>query len=194
MVDLRKALAGIRAPGRGIMTRLFEVPLIAELEAMLVNPRTSWTKEFEDKASSTSLALFGVTPADTQPADPHPDDFAKSSSRFSSFIHDDGAEAYDRALVAWHAYMGRIAEYEKAVRRSGLANYWRGRGFDVCAPSGGEPLACMQFLHRALYAAVTNLLPGARLTLDGSGGRAAQSVDEWEAALLAEAKRFRPSR
>lgn len=141
---------------------------------------------------SVSLSLFGITDADTRPAEPHPDQVeSKGANR-----HRMGSEAFARynvMLDAWHDWQTIMDAYEVDLEELGAIRLFGRLGYDVTADTGGE-LRCLEFIHRPLYIAIKELLPGARVSIDGTGKRAPQSVEEWGAALADEAARFRPTR
>jgi hypothetical protein len=195
MPDIRKALGAFRLPRRhGVLTELRAAPLIAELEAILTaNRRIEWTAAFEAKCDAASLAVFGITQTDTRPREPHPDDVPDNTPTARFFMGDAAFADYNHKLGAWYHLTGCIGHYEEDVGEAGACAYWRGRGYDV-GDEFGEELACFRHLSRQMYVAANGLLPGAKVTLDGSGHRAPQSVDDWAAALEAEARRFRPGR
>lgn len=191
--DFSRALAGFGAKVRNTTTVLRDLPVIADLEALLRKPSGSWSAEFEARLDNVSLALFGITPKDARPVEPHPDSF--DDGRASPFLSFSGEafDAYNTALDAWYDWQEVLAGYEREVRRFGPTRFWGRHGIDVTDGYGLE-LDSVQFISLPMYVATKELLPGARLTLDGSGRRAAQSAEEWGAALAAEAARFRSSR
>ncbi len=192
MRDLRSALKGLGAKTRSRTVLLRKVPAIAEIEAMLDVRGAAWALAFEAKCDEASLALFGITQVDTCPKEPHPDDIEDKSaiSRFS--MSDEAFSTYSAAIDRWYDWQTVIAEFERDTSERGLISYFASIGYDVTDGRGSE-LRCLPYFSRQLYVAHKGLLPGAKVTLDGSGKRAAQSVEEWGAALAAEAARFRRS-
>lgn len=192
MRDLRKALAGFGAQSRK-PRKLREVPAIRELELLLDAPGGAWAATFEERFNQLSLSLFGVTQADTNLADPHPDTFV-GDERSERYIFSRTAMAsYGAALAAWEDWQKVMLTFEREEREMGSERYWMRHGLDV-TDGCGMPIRCLPYIERQMFAAVKRVLPGAKLSLDGSGKRASQSPEEWGAALAAEAARFRPSR
>ena len=194
MRDFTRALNGLGAKVRNRTFVLRKVPAIAEVEAMLDTPGIGWSQAFEVKCDEVSLALFGITAADTQPAEPYPDSFDQDTGLLSRlWFSDDALSTYNTALSAWYDWQAVIGGFEAEVEELGARTYWARNGFDV-TDGVYDSLRCLPYFSRQLYAASKSLLPGARLTLDGSGRRAPQAVEDWEASLKAEVARFRPSR
>lgn len=194
MRDFTRALAGLGAKVRNQTIVLRQVPAIAETEAMLGTRGAEWLPAFETKCRETSLALFGITEADTRPIEPHPDSYDKNTGPLSRIWFSAEASAkYEAALSAWYDWQEIMGVFEAGITELGARRFWFKNGIDV---TDGEydPLRCLPYFSRQLYVAVKSLLPGASLSLDGSGKRAAQSVEDWGAALAAEAAKFRPSR
>jgi hypothetical protein len=172
-------------------TVLRDAPLITEIERSLDRRGFAWSARYDAMCATASLSLFGITEADVRPREPHPDDVDDPTRTAFMPMSDEAFAAYDQRLGAWFTWNQKVAEYETAVVRVGIVRYWHDRGFDV-SDGHGEPLRCLDRFSRQLYAATKGLLPGATLTLDGSGKRAAQTIEDWAAALEQEAKRFRP--
>ncbi len=194
MVDLRKALSSIRTPSRSNLVLLRNVSAIASVEAMFDSRGALWSKNIEEKCDAASLAIFGITKADTEPPEPHPDSFEGTRSAAHRYTFSEKAsESYFLALDAWHEFKEAMRDYEEGIQQVGVVAYWRSRGYDLTDRYRDE-LRCVPYFHRQLYVAVRGLLPGAQVTTDGSGQRAPQSVEQWEAALMAEAQRFRSIR
>ena len=192
MRDLRKALAGLGAQTRK-PTKLRGVAAIEELERLLDEPGGAWAVKFEERCDQISLALFGVTKRETDPPEPHPDGFGQEDRHSRFFFSEQAFSSYNAALAAWYDWQEVIVAFEGELEQLGSERYWKRLGYDVTDENGGV-LRCLPYLERQMYAAVHGVLPGARVTLDGTGKRAPQSTEEWGAALAAEAARFRPSR
>lgn len=188
-----KAFAGIHLTDRGTAKLLRSRPLIAEIEKMLEDRSVEWSPKFKEKCDTASLALFGITEDQTRPPEPHPDDIKDDGPSARYRFGDDAFETYNAKLAAWYDFMECTGGFEQDVRARGSAAYWRHRGYDV-TDGYGEELRCLPRFERQLYVAVHGLLPGARVTLNGTGKRASQSADEWGSALAAEAARFKPTR
>lgn len=191
MRDLKSALAGVssKVRSRGPIT-LRDLPLVAEMEAMLTTPGITWTPAFESKRDATSLALFGITDADTRPIEPHPDDYHDARALAADLK---ARAKYDAALAAWGDWQIKMGRLDAGIRQLGVATAFARLGYDV-TDEDGAVLNCFQYFARQLYVAHMGLLPAAKVTLNGSGKRAAPTAEEWGAALAAEAARFRPSR
>ena len=192
MRDFTRALGGLGAKPRNQTVVLARLPGISDVEELMGERGVLWSAAFEDKCDAVSLSLFGVKRSDTEPAEPHPDrikDPNGSAFRFSNQAFD----AYNRALAAWYHWQEVMAGMEAEIDELGAVRFWARNAFDVTDGYGDE-LRCLPLFSRQMYAAVKELLPSAKLTLNGSGGRAAQSTDDWGAALAAEAARWRSSR
>lgn len=194
---VRPSLANFRLPpkqGAPIII-MRSLPSIVEIEEMAQVPGADWRPDFEAKCAAASLPLFGITVDDTKPPEPHPDSFG-NTGRLSSFVFEDKAFAsYNAALGAWHSWMASFEYIEADIKGLGAVRYWMRRGIDISAEyTGGDALKCYPHFERQMIVSVHELLPGVRFTPDASGKRPAQSVEEWGAALAAEAKRFKPSR
>lgn len=102
MRDFTRSLAGLRAKVRSRTVVLRKVPGIVETEVMLSTRGAEWQPAFEAKCKETSLALFGITKADTQPVEPHPDTFDRNTGPVSRiwFSHE-ASKQYDAASSAW---------------------------------------------------------------------------------------------
>lgn len=192
MRDLRKALAGLGAQSRK-PRKLRDVAAIREIEQLLDQPGGAWAASFAEQCNRLSLSLFGITEADTRPAEPHPDSFGNDDRASQYYFSDEAFASYDAALSAWYQWQEVMSGFEQEEQELGPERYWKRHGIDVTGEDG-RPIRCLPYIERQMFAAVKGLLPGAKLTLDGSGKRASQSVEEWGAALAAEAARFRPSR
>lgn len=194
MRDLKTALRGVSAKvGSRKRAVLRQLPLIAEIEAMLDRPGVTWTPAFEQRRDAISLALFGITEADTRPVEPHPDQIEDNGPAARWRMSDDALAAYNIALDRWHEWQRKMTVFDRAIKDRGIVSCFARLGYDV-TDDVGDPLRCMQYFARQLYVAHMGLLPGAKVTLSGSGKRVAQSAEDWGAALAAEAARFRPSR
>lgn len=194
MRDFTRSLAGFGAKVRSHTIVLRNVPAIAETEAMLSTRGAEWQPAFEAKCKDTSLALFGITKADTQPVEPHPDTFDLNTGPASRiwFSHE-ALTRYDAALSAWSAWQKVMEKLDSGIAELGARRFWAKNGIDIMN-NDYEPLRCLPYFSRQLYVAMKSLLPGARLSLDGSGKRAPQSTEDWGAALAADTARFRSSR
>lgn len=157
---------------------------------MLDQPGGAWTAAFQERCNQLSLSMFGVIEADTKPAEPHPDDFGENSRHSFS---DTSFASYNTALQAWYDWQQVIGAFQRDIEELGSERYWRRYGLDVTTEDGSL-LRCLPLIERQLFAAIKGVLPGAKVTWDGTGRRGSQSVEEWGAALAAEAARFRPSR
>ncbi len=193
MRDFSRALAGLGSRSRSKTVILRKLPLVAEIEELLEDRSVEWQSSFDAKCDETSLALFGITKADTEPAEPHPDD-VKDEGPMARFRFSEAAFAtYNEALDRYYDFQSVMGVYEADANEIGRVSYWGKRGYDVSDGYMTE-LRCLSRFDRQLYVATMGILPGAKVTPYGGGRRAAQSVDEWAAALQAEAARFRPSR
>lgn len=192
MRDLRKALAGLGAQTRKPRV-LRDVPTIMDIERLLDAPGGAWAATFEERSNEASLALFGVTDGDTRLPEPHPDSFGNDDRYSRYFFTAEAFASYNAALEAWYDWQQVMEGFEGEVREAGSDRYWRRYGFDV-TDENGEVLRCLPQFERQMYAAMKGILPGARITLDGSGRRRSQSAEEWGTALAAAAAQFRPSR
>ena len=188
-----KAFAGIQLPDRGAAKVLRNRPPIAEIEAMIENRSIEWSPIFKEKCDAASLALFGVTEDQTRPPEPHPDDIKDEGPMAWYRFGDDAFATYGAKLNAWYQFMSCTSGFDQEVSERGAVAYWRRRGYDV-TDGYGEELRCLPRFQRQLYIALHGLLPGARVTLDGTGKRPPQSAEEWGASLAAEAARFKPTR
>lgn len=160
---------------------LSEAPLIAEAEAM-VRAGKGWSAAFEVRADEISVALFGITKADTFPPAVDRNAFYEgrtiNAARHNAALYE--LESLNESL--WTLESDN-APYDETI------DWWLEAGIYV----GGDdekPLRCLSFFERQLNAAVDSLLPGAVLTLDGTGKRAAQSSEAWGASLAADAAQF----
>lgn len=160
---------------------------------MLDQPGGAWTAAFQERCNHLSLSMFGVTEADTKPAEPHPDSFGKDEQYSRYFFSKEAFASYNAALEAWYDWQHVMGVFEGEIKELGSERYWRRYGLDVTTEDGSL-LRCLPFIERQLFAAIKGVLPGAKVTWDGTGRRGSQSVEEWGAALAAEAARFRPSR
>lgn len=194
MRDFRRALAGLGAKTRGSTIQLRSVPMIAAIEADLVaDPGIAWRPTFEARCDEISLALFGVTFKDVNPKEPHPDEVEDPSPTSGLWMSDEAFASYSDVLDSWYDWQTVMAGFGGEVRRLGYTALFRGFGYDVTNGQGCE-LKCLPYFARQLYVAHKGLRAGAKVTLDGSGKRAPQSVEEWGAALAAEAAKFRTGR
>lgn len=166
---------------------LRDVPLLMEVEA-LIRAGKSWAADFSAKVDEVSIALFGITAAETEPAPPASDNFYNGSTFDQaawSAAHD---EREDLLADLWVPDADR-ASYDE------LIDWWAEEGVLIC-DENDVPLRCLSFFGRQLNAALYELVPGAKLTIDGTGKRSTQSADAWGASLAAEAAEFarRPRR
>lgn len=160
---------------------LRDLPLIAEIERLIVSGQ-SWAKNFETRTDEVSTALFGVTKADTVAAT---EAVAPSSRGWDMAATRKDAEArgdLERLMTA-------PAEREVSVDEYYF--WWEERGFDIEGePGSWIPLRCLYLFERQMLAAAGELMPGAKLTPDGSGNRAAQTAEAWGGSLAADAAKF----
>lgn len=160
---------------------------------MLQVSGAAWSPQFEAKCDETSLALFGVTHSDVCPKEPHPDDVEDKGPASRYIMSDEAFSSYATLVDRWYDWQAVMAGYEEAVENRGRISFFAGYGYDVTDGQGAE-LRCLPYFDRQLYVAHKGLLPGAKVTLDGTGRRAAQSVEEWGAVLAAEAARYKAQR
>lgn len=160
---------------------LDQVPLIAAIEA-LIRAGKSWAPDFQKTVDEASVALFGLTDADTYPAPPHDKDFYKGRTVDTA--------AYNAAIDDFEELQADlwVPDADKASYDE-LIEWWLEQGVYVCGDDQ-VPLRCLSFIGRQMNAALFELLPNARLTLDGSGRAGSQSSEAWGAALAAQAEEF----
>lgn len=172
---------------------LRDIPLIAEIEGMLDIRGIEWRADFDAKCDEVSIALFGITKADTIRPEPHPDQFG-GASRY--FFGDKELSQYDQALAAWYQWQEDFflpADDEDVWLEEEIIDFWRDTGFDVLDAKGAI-LRCLHRFERQLLAVGDGLIATARLTIDGSGSRAAADADAWGKSLEEAAARFKSSR
>jgi hypothetical protein len=170
---------------------LHDLPLIAEIERMMDIRGVEWRKDFEDKVEHASLALFGITKSDTLPPEPHPDHFGNSRSRY--VFSDKDFSDYDAALSAWYDWHRQWEFFVPiGIADEGITLHWPSLGFDIDG-IGGQPLRCLPYFERQMFAVANKLLPNAKFTPDGSG-RALQHAEAWGVSLEAQAKAFKSRR
>lgn len=192
MRDFRGMLAGVGCQARSSATRLRDLPLIAAVEAMHDVRGGSWQPAYDEAVAKASLAYFGVSEGEARPSEPYPDQiegYDASSCRSGG----EAAMTYAAVLTAWENWQATLFELHAEIDRHGPQVFWARLGIDVTDGRGGL-LRCLPRFERQLYAAVKGLLPGARFTPEGMGRKAAQSVEDWAAALARDAARFRPTR
>jgi hypothetical protein len=167
---------------------LSEVPLIAEAEA-LVRAGHGWSAAFEKRADEISIALFGVTQADTFPPLPDQSAFYKGRS-LDEAAYSAAMEKLDQLQSDLWTIESDKAAYDETI------TWWLEEADIYVGGDDERPLRCLSFFERQLNAAAFELLPGCCLTLDGTGTRAAQSSEAWGAALAADAEKYlsRPKR
>ena len=156
---------------------LGDVPLVAELEGMIARG-LGWSKEYEARCDEVSIALFGITEADTRPPPPLADVSSEQAHR-----------ATLQAAQRWHDWQLNFAILAKENQPADLLRMWRDWHIDV-SDDNGRPLRCLPQLERQLLVWAEELLPDIEFTEDGSGTRRQKSVDQVEQGLLAEAQAF----
>lgn len=160
---------------------LSEIPLIAEIEA-LIRAGKSWSAEFQPRVDAASVALFGLTAADTWPVAPSQHEHYKGRSldEASWQVAVDAYHELDADLV--------VPEADRTPYDQLIAWWWEAGV--IVTDDAHVPLRCLSFFERQLNAALFGLLPNARLTLDGTGCAGPQPADAWGAALAAQAEEF----
>lgn len=163
---------------------LIGIPLVAELERMIAEGK-GWSREFEERADQVSIALFGVTKADTQLPAPSPDDFYPQGAKSID------AQAYDAAAAAWlQRELNLAVPAAPDFADDQLDDWWYWERDVDATDADGNLLRCLPYIDRQLNAAIGQLLPGAVFTPDGSGTRATASVEAWGSNLAADAVKF----
>ncbi len=150
----------------------------------------SWRPEFEQRCDEVSIALFGITRADTIRPEPHPDHFG-GGYRYT--FPDKDFTAYGEALQAWYQWREDFflpADDDEVWLDVEIDEFWRETGFDVLDEHGGF-LRCLQFFDRQLLAVGDGIIATAKLTIDGSGKRYAIDADTWGKSLEEAARVFK---
>ena len=170
----------------GDLIILREIPLIAEIEDLLADPSIEWRPDFDAKCDDVSVRLFGVTAADTKPAEPHLDQFSSTQQ-----LDDRTLGGYSKALGEWHqTEIDLWVPTRKEMLESELLEFWDDAGFDV-TDANGSILRCLPRFARQMLATESDACPQARLTMDGSGSRHVQSAEIWGASLAEQARHFK---
>lgn len=172
-----------------------DIPVIAEIEAMMDIRGVEWRADFERKVDAASIALFGITRADTIPPEPHPDQYSDGTRLSQYMFKKEDASRYEQALEAWHQWQDRFKLHDQLVAASnepGVSMTAIGN-VDVTG-ADGRPLRCLKYFSRQLFVVAEGYMPKARFTPDGTSARATQTPEEWGAALAASAAKFKPRR
>jgi hypothetical protein len=176
------------------LLRLAENPTIATIERMMDIRGIEWRADFEATCDAASIALFGITRADTIRPEPHPDQFG--GNRGLARYHFGGKDLADYSAVmeAWFQWEADTAVPTRAKDDElDVFEFWEVLGIDVMSDDS-PVLRCLHCFERQMFIALKGLMPEAKLTWDGSGSRAAQDAESWGASLAAEAANFRSRR
>lgn len=157
------------------------LPLVAELEAMIAAGK-GWSREFEERVDQVSIALFGITRADTEPSWP-------ALAAFYVGKHLD-EKAINQAASKHYDLMQSLAvPNPKDHSEIDIIEWWEYDDIDV-TDDNGRALRCLHYIDRQLWAAFNETIPGAKLTLDGKGTRAPLDAERWGNSLADEARKF----
>lgn len=155
------------------------LPDIAMIE-QVVTAGHGWDATFLKIVDNVSIALFGITAADTMRTEP-----MRSPGRPDP--------AFKVEWERWVEWDEALAPLAAGVSWTERCDYLESLGIDQF-DENGNALRCFDLFARQMVVAVRGLDPRAKLTLDGSGKRSGQSVDDWGAALEADARRHKSSR
>ena len=158
---------------------LYDIDSLMEIEAA-VAAGAGWRPDFQAKVDRVSVALFGITAADTIRPEP-----VRSPGN-----PDRGFQADWERWAAWDA---AFAALSKDASWDARCDYFDEIGVERFDENDRE-LRCFDLFARQIIVAVNDMDPRAKLTLDGSGTRSGQSVDDWGAALEADARRHKMGR
>lgn len=139
-----------------------------------------WQPDFQAKVDQVSIALFGITAADTVRPEP-----IRSPGRPDL--------SFQAAWDSWGVWDTAFYALSNDATWDDRRGYFRSIGVDQFDEIGRE-LRCFDLFARQIIVAVNGMDPRATLTLDGSGKRAGQSTEDWGAALEADARRHQAQR
>ena len=144
--------------------------------------------ELQERVDNVSIALFGITEADTRrvPID------AKTAMGSDPFYNHDKhgplVDASERDCAAWEK------QFELVNAIAASPDGFLAIGDIQITDDVGNPLACIGAFIRQLFALNQGLVPGAVLTPDGSGRRSSVDAERWGTSLEREAKAFQTRR
>lgn len=153
---------------------LYAIDKIMEIEASIA-AGASWRADFQAQVDRVSVALFGITAADTVRQEP-----VRSSG------HSD--PAFVVAWQSWAAWDAAFYALASDVSWDERCEYFEEIGVDPFDENGHE-LRCFDLFARQIIVVVNALDERAILTLDGSGKSSGQTAEQWGAALEADARR-----
>jgi hypothetical protein len=187
------------------MIRLIDLPGIAEVEGLASQPGAGWREDDPERVAQVdrvSVSLFGITEGDTERPEPRLEDGLDPQQRadyerFGPQMVRGWQEVdadYDRRMSEWHAWEANFdVLYDEGLADEDRETFWRVLGIDIHDHDGNE-LACLHSFSRQLIVVARGLLPGAKLSPDGSGTRASPDAETWGRALEAAAKAFKERR
>jgi hypothetical protein len=183
--------------GSGLV-RLRDLPGVQGITDLCRNPRnfdypqSSYTAE---KIAAVSIGLFGITQWDTEfchakPVFEDDDDEEDSAADESDEVPPAVLDAYDLWTQARRTYQEQSVAYEAQfhptrVPWSEIEPFWLALGWDLSDGKGAELVSAHCFA-RQIIAAARGLVPGAVLTLDGSGAWGAEGAEQVSGDTLEE--------
>lgn len=189
----------------GFLIRLIDLPGIAEVERIAAQPGAGWREDDPERVAlvdRVSVSLFGITEGDTERPEPRIEDGLDARQladyeRLGPQIVRNWREvdaAYQRRVEEWHAWESNFEVlYDENLADEDRERFWQVLGVDVDDAEGNE-LASLHSFSRQLIVVARGLLPGAKLTPDGTGQRASPDAETWGRALEAAAKAFKERR
>ncbi|MEG3144232.1 hypothetical protein U1839_06155 [Sphingomonas sp. RT2P30] len=172
-------LRGIRLPPRNGAAPLIlrNIAIVVEVESLALSPSGEWSPGYENRCDAASIAVFGITEAETKPQCPTRENYDYDDKTIASF---------EEALAAWEDWERTIRSYEYEIEGDGARAYWGSRNVDV-ANGCGATLRCFSRFKRQLFVATNHLLPRATIFADANGKPPPQSAEAWGAILAADA-------
>lgn len=181
---------------------LRDVPLIAEIERMMDIRGITWREDFIARCDEVSVALFGLTEAETREDEPTMHSVWLAARHHGSLTEREQYSLkhegmYNEAYQDWAEIERTLAFFDGPLDQAEPLMATGSVVIDVRGEDGA-PLRCLKMFGRQLAAAANECIEGARLTLDGSGKALAVEddgdLDQWAANLAADAAKFKPSR
>ena len=159
---------------------LYDIDSLMEIEAAIAAGQ-GWRADFQTEVDQVSVSLFGITAADTVRPEP-----MRSPGK--------PAAGFEVAYQRWAVWDAGFYALSKEATWDERCDYFESIGIDHFDETGRE-LRCFNLFARQIIVTVNGMDPRAKLTLDGSGKlEAGQSVEDWAAAMEADALRHKSKR